>query len=423
MARVSAPPAAEPKAGTPRRASRRTRVVRWVSRPAIAAATLGIAVAVSVAEGQPSTVERPSGVSVGAATPYPGTVGTLLVVSRGGVLQFDSRTRKATRVALPRGVTALRVWMQEDQRVLLGRSAADGRTGVYVLGRTPRLVGLAETAGPSADGTAVWLVVRGTATRVRLDGTGRRPAVTLPRASRLVADTAYGLVVSTGTVPDPDLPNRRPTPTLTPGRPSVPTPTPPGLSPSAPAVTTVGPTAVPTTPPYTTASPVPSSGPGGIPLTTMVVSYGGTVRFLAEAEALAAAGDVVLLRDGERKLGVISPKPGFRLPRWLPDLSAVAVTGPATLDAKGATFAVLARQNDYARLVVGPTNARTDAALRTVELAGGPPATAAAPPAFTAAGRVIVARPDGRIVYFVPGDRRVFFLGNDVPSATAVVQV
>jgi hypothetical protein len=160
-----------------------------------------------------------------------------------------------------------------------------------------------------------------------------------------------------------------------------------------------------------------------VPLTTMVVGYAGTVRSLADAEAVAATGNVVLLRDADRRLGVISPKPGLRVPRWLPDLSAVEVTGPGTLDERGTTFAVLARQNDYARLVVGPTNAQTDAALRTVELAGGPPTPAAAPPAFTVSGRVLVPRPDGRIVYFTPGERRGYYLGDDIPSATAVAQV
>lgn len=429
MARVSAPPTARPQAETggrpPRRSGRRATITRWVSRPALAVALLGVAVAVSVVEGQPSTVERPSGVSVQVpVTPYTGGVGTLLVVAKGHLIRFDTAARTAVPVPMPPGLTALRAWTQSGHDLVLGRLAS-GRTAAYVLGgRVPRALGYAETVAPSADRGAVWLVVRRTATRVPLAG-GALRSVTLPQGSRLVGDTPSGLVVSTGTVPDPRFPGKRtptPSPRISPATPTVATPSPPGVATTPPSPTSLGPTALPTTPPYTTASPVPSSGPGGVPLTTMVVSYAGTVRFLADAEALAATGDVVLLRGGERQLGVISPRPGPRVPRWLPNLSAVQVTGPGTLDDRGTTFAVLARQNDYARLMVGPTTARTDAAIRLVELAGGPPTPAAAPPTFTASGRVLVPRPDGRVVYFTPGERRGYYLGDDVPTASSVSQ-
>ena len=73
-------------------------MTKWVSRPALAVALLGVAVAVSVAEGQPSTIERPSGVSVGVpVTPYTGGVGTLLVVAKGDLVRFDTADRSTSR--------------------------------------------------------------------------------------------------------------------------------------------------------------------------------------------------------------------------------------------------------------------------------------------------------------------------------------
>jgi hypothetical protein len=410
-----------------------------VRRPALAVALLGVAVAVSVVEGQPPPAARDSGVSVNAVQSYTKAVGTLLVVADGRLTHFDTADRRARSVPLPRGLTALRAWTQDGRDVVLGRLPT-GRTAAYLLspGRPPTALGPAEVAVPSADRTGIWLVSRRVATLVPLGG-GARRTVPLPKATRLVGDTPYGLVVSSGTVPDPQLPGRRATPTATPtltppGTPAVPTPTPPagtlsgdaGSGPTGPTGPT-GPAAVPTavpptTPPYTTASPVPSTGPDGVPLTTLVVSRSGSTRFVAAAEAVAVAGDVVLVRDDERRLGVISPRPGLRVPRWLPNLSAVDVIGPGTLDARGQTFAVLARTNDYARLIVGPTTARTEAAINNVALDGGPPRPDAAPPAFTASGRVLAARPDGKVVYYTPGERAGYLLGDDLPVASAVSQ-
>lgn len=426
---ASRPPAA---ADVGRPARRPGRVARWVRRPALAVGLLAVAVAVSVVEGQPPPAARDSGVSVGANQPYPRSVGTLLVVVDGTLVRFDTLDRRTKVVPLPRGLTALRAWSQDGWDVVLGRLPT-GRTAAYVLtaGRPPLALGPAELVVPSADRTAVWLVSRRTATWVPLAG-GARRTVPLPRASRLVGATRWGLVVSTGTVPDPVLPGRRetPTPTLTPaGTRAVATPTPPtgalssqGEQTTAPTGTASPSAVVPTTPPYTTASPVPSTGPDGVPLTTLVVGHDGSVRFVAAAEAVAAVGDVVLLRDERRRLGVVSPGPGLRLPRWLPKLSAVEAIGPGTLDARGETFAVLGRTNDYAWLMVGPTSAQTEAAINVVALDGGPPSPAAAAPAFTASGRVLAVRPDGRIVYYTPGARDGFTLGEELPAASSVSQ-
>jgi hypothetical protein len=177
----------------------------------------------------------------------------------------------------------------------------------------------------------------------------------------------------------------------------------------------------PTVPPYTTASPVPSIGPTGVPLTTLLVGLDGRTRYLAGMEALAATGTVVLLRDEFRRLAITSPVPGTK-PRYLPKLQAVEAIGPGTLDARGRTFAVLGRTNDYAWLMVGPTEARTNGEVNVVALDGGAPVEGAAPPAFTASRRVLTVRPDGRIVYYSPGEPDGFTVGNELPPATAVTQ-
>ncbi len=449
---AAVPPPPEPVSG-PAPARRPGRFARWVRRPALAVALLGVAVAVSVVEGQPPPAARDSGVSVDAADPYPYPVGNLLLVVEGKLVRYDSAARKSRPVRVPAGVTALRAWTQPAGVVLLGRQPT-GRTAVYLLraARPPVLLGPAELAVPSVDRAAVWLVSRrgvppgatgsgpgggqSVATRVPLTG-GAPATVPLPRASRLVAESTAGLIVSTGTVPDPVLPGRRPTPSPTTRSPTptagpvaggtrlAPTPT---LSPSSGASpsgrgTPSGLPLTPTPPPYTTASPVPSTGPNGVPLTTLVVNRDGGVRFLAAAEALAASGDVVLLRDEQRRLGVISPLPGVRKPRLLPKLNAVEVIGPGVLDERGETFAVLARINDSAWLMAGPTSARTEGAINLVALTGGPPVPGAAPPAFTASGRVLTVRPDGRIVYYTPGERAGYTVGATLPAASAVTQI
>jgi hypothetical protein len=398
----------------------------WARKPTTAVALLGVAVVVGVVQGQPPPASRDSGRSVPAERSYTRSVGTLLVVVDGAVFRFDTLAKTSVRVPMPRGVTALRAWNQEGRDVVLGR-IGNGRTVGYVLtaGRPALYLGSAELIVPSTDDRAVWVVSRKVATRVPLAG-GARISVRLPPRSRLVADTPSGLIVSTGTVPDPPLaPGRVGTPT-----PSVTTPAPTGTVPATaggtPTATRSGtppPTpSTPTTPPYTTASPVPSTGPDGVPLTTLVVGYSGRTRYLAGAEAVAAVGDVVLLRDDQRRLGVISPRPGVRQPRLLPSLSAIQVIGPGTLDARGKTFAVLGRTNDYAWLMVGPTSARTNGDINVVALDGGAPVPGAAPPAFTASGRVLTVRPDGRIVYYAPGEKDGFTIGDELPPATSVSQ-
>ena len=69
-----------------------------------------------------------------------------------------------------------------------------------------------------------------------------------------------------------------------------------------------------------------------------------------------------------------------------------------------------------------PRAAATGAAINVVALVGGPPVPGAAPPAFTASGRVLTVRPDGRIVYYTPGERAGYTLADALPAASAVTQ-
>lgn len=425
---------------TPERSRPRGTLSRWARRPSTAVALLGVAVVVGVVQGQPPPAVRDSGRSVPVrdsdettpprSTP-PTSVGTLLVVIDGGLVRLDTATGTARRVSLPRGLSALRAWSRDGYDVVLGRTTGT-RTVAYVLrpGRPPRALGPTELALPSADGTAVWLVARRVATRVPLAG-GPTRRVPLPPSSRLVGETPAGLIVSTGTVPDPKLDaDRQATPTPPSPTPTAPTPTAPtgtvpataGGTPTETPSPSPVPTPSPTVPPYTTASPVPSTGPTGVPLTTLLVRPDGRTRYLAGMEALAAAGDVVLLRDEFRRLAIASPAAIGQEPRYLPKLQAIEAIGPGALDARGRTFAVLGRTNDYAWLMVGPTDATTNGAVNVVALAGGAPVEGAAPPAFTVSGRVLTVRPDGRIVYYTPGEPDGFTVADDLPPATAVTQ-
>ena len=403
----------------------------------LAVTLLAVAVAVSVAHGQPPPVDRASGVSVPVRTdtPVPPQIGSVVLVAGSGVFLFNTDTRRQVVLPLPPRIAALRVWTVNGLNVALGRlpprSVASRpvedrpgewspddqpvRTAAWVVrvGHPPVPLGRTETVTPSADGLAVWLVNAGVATRVALRHDQPRVTVRLPKASRLVADTPSGLIVTTGTVLTREDAATHPTAT--------PTGTPTSLGSSAAGAATARSTGDPTTQaalPTPTTSPTPT----GTPLATILVRSGMPPRLLAEAQALTAFGDVVLVRRADERLGVLALRSASKLPRWLPDLSAVEVTGPASLDYDGATFAVLARVNEHVRLMVGPVNATTEAEINVVALEGGPPEPDATPPAFTASGRVLAVRPDGKVVYYLPGNRSGVLLGADLPSAAAVIQ-
>src|SRR6185437_17000274 len=129
---------------------RRSRVARWVRMPGTAIALLAAAVAVGVVQGQPPPAARDSGRSVPAVQSYPRSVGDLLAVVDGRLYRFDTLAKKATRIPLPRGFTALRAWDQQGRYVVLGRLLPTNRTVAYALGGTPTPVALgrAEVAAP-----------------------------------------------------------------------------------------------------------------------------------------------------------------------------------------------------------------------------------------------------------------------------------
>jgi hypothetical protein len=395
-----------------------------------------------VAHGQPPPADRASGVSVPVRTdtPVPPQVGTVVLVAGSGVIRFNTDTRRQTVLPLPAGVAALRVWTVDGQNIALGRLPhrpvvaklpvedrptdpplidSPPRTAAWIVraGHPPVPLGMTDTVAPSLDGRAVWLVHAGIAIRVPLRAGSKRVTVRLPRSGRLIADTPSGLIVTSGRVLTRE--EAAALPAVTPTSPPATASTPGGTGTIDPPTPTLTHTAGPGD------QSTPSTVPGGTaatPLATTLIRPGAPPRLLAQTEALAAFGDVVLVRRADERLGVILLRSATKLPRWLPNLSAVEVTGPAAIDFDGATFAVLARVNEHVRLMVGPTNATTEAQINVVALDGGPPAPDATPPAFTASGRVLAVRPDGKVVYYLPGNRSGILLGSDLPPAAAVIQ-
>jgi hypothetical protein len=403
----------------------------WARRPAFTVGLLAIAIVVSVVQGQPPAANRASGVSVPVRndSPFPPPVGTVVVVTENGrATRFDTVTRRQVPLALPLAVTALRAWTAYGIDVVYGR-LRDGRTVAYAVrpGQLATPLGPAEDVVPSADGRTVWLVRGGTATRLALHPGQHVLRVRLPRAANLVADTPFGLVATTGRVPQ-SAPSPGPAPTTTPPAVTPPAVTPPAVTSGARGAPAAGTSPGSARPPTVRASAgtrghrptgTPAGTPAPEPLAALLVRANGLTRVIAEAEALAATGDVVLVRRADRRLGVVSSRGGR--PRWLPKLSAVEVTGPAALSRDGGeTFAALARVNDHVRMMVGPTRAEGEGDLNVVALEGGPPRPDAAPPVFGAAGGIFAVRPDGRVVYYRARARQGLLLGEDVPRARSV---
>jgi hypothetical protein len=412
------------------------RLAAWARRPALAIGLLGVAVAVSVAHGQPPPVDRPSGVSVtvGAVDEEPPRIGHVLLVTGGRVVRFDTYTRHRVPLPLPRGVLAQQVWSVTGSVVVLGRlpdhpagrlpdedrptqvRATPERTAAYLVrpSRPAHLLGPAERVLPAAGGHAVWLASGALATRVRLPAGERQLVVRLPPTARLVGDTPAGLVATTGSA-------LTETPANT-ARPGDRTATVGGRAGGAVQDRAGTPAPRTTSPPEGAGGQADwDSGADAVPLTTLLVQSNGLTRYIAEAEALAAAGDIVLVQRADLRLGVVRLD-GTRPVRWLPKLSAVEVTGPAALDFHGRTFAVLARVNDHVRLMIGPITADSEADINVVALEGGMPTAPPAPPAFTVAGWVLAPRPDGKVVYYFAGERAGRLLGNDLPPTVAVAQ-
>lgn len=140
-------------------------------------------------------------------------------------------------------------------------------------------------------------------------------------------------------------------------------------------------------------------------------------RILAQGEALDVAGPVVLLR---RRNQLLTFDMRTRVVTLLPQLSAVKVSGPGTLMENGAAFAVVGTVGQHQRLEVGPIAPRSGGELQLVGLDGGLPLPYPPVVRWTESGSVLAVRPDGRVVFYQPGQRRATVLDLGLPAITAV---
>jgi hypothetical protein len=160
-----------------------------------------------------------------------------------------------------------------------------------------------------------------------------------------------------------------------------------------------------------------AAGTGPDAHTILLPDRGRRRRVLAEGEALDAAASVVLLRQHGR-LAVLDLRDGQL--RILPLLSAVQITGPGTLAEDGAAFAVVGTVGEHERLEVGPIAPKSGAELQLVGLDGGTALPYPPLARWTDHGSVLAVRPDGRVVFYQPGQRRALVLDLGVPAVTAV---
>lgn len=368
-------------------------VPTWARRPALPAVLLAAAVAVSVAVGQPAPADRASGLSVPLSTTVeaPADLGTLLLVSTGRLTRHNLRTGTTEPVRLPAGQLAVRVWAMRGADVVLTRPAparpiTDTPSPPEAV--PPRPVpltpgGLTQHgpggAGPQYGGGGLapspgWAyavphrgdpVRLGPATEVvpSLDGGG----VWLSHGGVARLVNLDGSAV--------------------PARVSVPF-----------GYRLVG-----------AARPGLVATVGGVdPHTVVLPVDGAPPRWLADAEALDVVDGVLLVHD-QHRVGWVSLSTGAR--HWLPRLSAVEVTGPGTLAPGAESFAVRARVNQHARLVVGQVDAGSVGQLRVVALEGGDASDHPTAPVWTRDGSVLAIRPDQRMVVYRPGDARASVLG------------
>lgn len=406
-------------------------VPRWVRWPVLPAALLAAAVAVSVSIGQPPPADYASGVSVpiSAAIDAPADLGSLLFVSAGALDRYDVRTGAVVPVDLPHGQLALRAWPMPGTDVVLteqapapvigqpvgpGQPATPGPNGTATPGPTPGSTpGTPGTQGTSGAGGAPTspVVPLGTAP----------PAPALPRPGTAGAGgtghTATGSATASTAraVPRTSVyAIRRGGATVRLGAATAAVPAADGTHVwllRGDVARLVGldgrvtPTWVRVPPGYhlvgaTADGPLATIG-GAQPLTVLLPADGGLPRWLASAEALDVARGVLLVHDDHR-VGSLRLDTGVL--HWLPGLSAVRITGPGTLSDSAGSFAVQARVNDHARLVVGSMKAAATGDLHVVALEGGDALDHPPGPVWTADGRVLGVRPDGRMVIYRPGD-------------------
>lgn len=327
---------------------------RWTRRPFIPAAALLLAAAVSLAQGQPSPVDPPVGVSIPADdAPPPATVGQLMVVYDGDVFRVNPVNRRALQVAMPAGGRVLRLLPAYRGHVVQVRMRS-GRLVAYALPDTGGLVRLgdASSVAPDVGNRTVWLSAQGRARQVRLDGSQVGAPVAIPMGYHAVSGIRGDLVVAST----------------------------------------------------------------GLQARTLLLPDKRR-RVLAEGEALDVAGSTVLLL---RRNQLLTFDIHTRVVTLLPQLSAVKITGPGTLMENGAAFAVVGTVGEHQRLEVGPINPRNGSELQLVGLDGGLPLPYPPAARWTGYGSVLAVRPDGRVVFYQPGQRRATVLDLDLPAIIAV---
>jgi hypothetical protein len=330
---------------------------KWTRRPVVPALALILAAVVSLAQGQPSPVEPPIGVSIPADdAPPPATVGQLMVVYGGGLYRVNPVNRAAARVPLPKGAQVLRVLPCYKAQVALVRFPS-GRMVAYAIHDSGEKIRLAEASAivPDVGNRTVWLVAAGRVTQYSLQGRRVRAPIALPAGYHAVSGIRGEVVAASSGKLDAK--------------------------------------------------------------TLLLPDQGKRRRVLAEGEALDVAGAIVLLR---RRNQLLTFNLRTRIVAILPQLAAVTVTGPGTLMEDGAAFAVVGTVGEHQRLVVGPIAPRNGSELQLVGLDGGLPLPYPSPARWTGYGSVLAVRPDGRVVFYQPGQRRATVLDLNLPAVTAV---
>jgi hypothetical protein len=329
---------------------------RWTRRPIVPAAALLLAAVVSLMQGQPSPVEPPVGVSIPADDAPPPATVGQLMVVYGGGVY---RVNPVNRLALP-------VPMPRGVRVLKMLPAYRAH--------------VAQVRMPSGRLVAYALPDSGGLVR-------------LGNAAMLAPDTSNRTVwlAAQGHVRQVGLDGRAIGPVMV-------------LPPSYHLVVGIR-------------GEVLAASTGLDARTLLLPDLGRRRRVLAEGEALDAANHVVLLR---RRNQLLTFNLLTRVVTVLPQLSAVQVTGPGTLVEDGAAFAVVGTVGEHQRLVVGPIAPRTGSELQVVGLDGGLPLPYPPAARWTGSGSVLAVRPDGRVVFYQPGQRRATVLDLGLPAVTAV---
>jgi hypothetical protein len=333
------------------------RLPGWALRPVVPVLALLLAATVSLVHGQPSPVEPPVGVSIPADDAAPTpTVGQLMLVYGGALYRVNPVSRGVLAVPMPAGARVLLVLPCYRTHVALVRLRS-GRLVAYAVPDSGGLVRLGEASALVPD-IGNRSVWLATSGRVR-----RYRLDGTPLGAPVWLPTGYHPVS--------------------------------GIRGEVIAA---------------------SSGLHDA-RTVLLPDQSHRRRVLADGEALDVAGSMVLLRRDDR-LAVLDMRTGVL--RRLPVLAAVHITGPGTLMEDAAAFAVVGTVGDHQRLVIGPIAPQSGSELQVVGLDGGRPLPFPPPARWTDYGSVLAVRPDGKVVFYRPGQRSAAVLDLRLPPVTAV---